>query len=204
MYYMPLHAGQDANAKLHSFWFRVTFKLGFPGPSPSLGTLYNCQLYSTLASKRNGREHSWCWCGGRPWPCHGVAVSDSELESLRPALVGQQLRGIWIQHCLFANAFEATWSGLNETIVTFSEDLIDSQAPGLSLSRTQQRAVLKIILSKNFQLEREINLKPIYDEEELEGPEPGSFVSQLCRNPRHLTDNAKKMVFWVYQAALPH
>jgi hypothetical protein len=94
-------------------------------------------------------------------------------------------RGIF-NRIVFANAFAASPKA---TIITFSEDIMMMDSP---IAVAQQRAVLKI-LSKNFQRE----IKAIYDEE-------GSFDSQLCKNPRHLTDNDKKMVFGVYRAALPH
>jgi hypothetical protein len=62
------------------------------------------------------------------------------------------------------------------------------------LNITEHCAVLKT-LSKSFQRE----IKAIFDE-------PGSFVSQLCRDSQHLTENAKKIVssFGTYRAALPH
>ena len=85
----------------------------------------------------------------------------------------------------FHNTFEAS---LNETIVTFPEDLMDSGSP---IAVIQQRAVLKN-LSKNFQRE----VKATKDEE-------GLFVSQLCRNRQHLREMAKEIVL-VYCAALHH
>jgi hypothetical protein len=105
------------------------------------------------------------------------AQEQHQLQSLKDS------RGI-LKNSIFANCFDAC---LHETIATYLADLMDSP-----LNVTQQRAVLKT-LSKSFQRE----IRAIFDE-------PGSFVSQLCRDSQHLTENAKKMVFGTYRAALPH
>ena len=105
------------------------------------------------------------------------AQEQAQLQSLKGS------RGI-LNTAIFGNCFEAC---LHETIATYLEDLMDSP-----VDVTQQRVVLKT-LSNNFQRE----IKSIFNE-------PGSFVSQLCRDSRHLTENAKKMVFGTYRAALPH
>ena len=83
---------------------------------------------------------------------------------------------------VFALPFEAS---LNETMASYSSDLMDSRV------NVTQRAVLKT-LSKNFQRE----IKSIFEE--------GTYVSEMCDNARHLTENANKMIFGVYRASLPH
>jgi hypothetical protein len=91
-------------------------------------------------------------------------------------------RGI-VNTSIFAYCFDAC---LHETIATYLADWMNSP-----LNVTQQRAVLKTF--KSFQRE----IKAISDE-------PGSFVSQLCRDSQHLAENAKKMVFGTDRAALPN
>jgi hypothetical protein len=84
---------------------------------------------------------------------------------------------------VFASCCEAS---LNEIIATYCADLMDTR-----VNVTQQCAVLKT-LTKNFQRK----IKIIHNE--------GTYVSELCKDSLHLTENANKMVFGVYQAALPH
>jgi hypothetical protein len=85
---------------------------------------------------------------------------------------------------IYAAPFEAS---PNETMATYPADLMDSP-----LHVTQQRAVLKT-LATSFQRE----IKAIFEDD-------GSFASQICKSSRHLVNNAKKRVFGVNQAALPH
>ena len=106
------------------------------------------------------------------------AQEQAQLQSLKDS------RSI-LKTSIFANCFDAC---LHKTIATNLADLIDSL-----LKVTQQRAVLKT-LSKSFQRE----IRAIFDE-------TGSFVSQLCRDSQHLSiENAKKMGFGTYRAALQH
>ena len=83
----------------------------------------------------------------------------------------------------FETSFEAS---LHDAMATFAHDLLDTQ-----VNTIQQRAVLKVV-AKSFQRE----IKAIYkDDPDLE---------QQCAVSRHLTENAKKMIFGVYRADLPY
>ena len=83
----------------------------------------------------------------------------------------------------FETSFEAS---LHEAMATFAIDLLDSP-----VNTIQQRAVLKV-LAKSFQRE----IKAIYKDD----PD----LVQQCQEPRHLTENARKMIFGVYRADLPY
>jgi hypothetical protein len=83
----------------------------------------------------------------------------------------------------FERSFQAS---LDETMATFAIDLLDSP-----VNTIQQRAVLKV-LAKSFQRE----IKAIYKDD----PD----LVQQCQEPRHLTENARKMIFGVYRADLPY
>ena len=71
-------------------------------------------------------------------------------------------------------------------MATFADDLLDSP-----VNTRQQRAVLKV-LAKSFQRE----IKAIYKDD----PD----LVQQCQAQRHLTENARKMIFGVYRADLPY
>ena len=83
----------------------------------------------------------------------------------------------------FESSFQAS---LDEAMANFSDDFLDSP-----VNTRQQRAVLKI-LSKSFQRE----IKAIYKDD----PD----LVQQCQAQRHLTENARKMIFGVYRADLPY
>jgi hypothetical protein len=111
-----------------------------------------------------------------------MAHADAPQQDAPPEreCVVRHTRGV-LDAKIYAARFKAS---LNETMATYPADLMDSP-----LHVTQQRAVLKT-LATSFQRE----IKAIFEED-------GSFASQISR---HLVDNAKKMVFGEYQAALPH
>jgi hypothetical protein len=83
----------------------------------------------------------------------------------------------------FESSFQAS---LDEAMANFSDDFLDSP-----VNTRQQRAVLKI-LSNSFQRE----IKAIYKDD----PD----LVQQCQAQRHLTENARKMIFGVYRADLPY
>jgi hypothetical protein len=83
----------------------------------------------------------------------------------------------------FETGFEAS---LHEAMATFADDMLDSP-----VNTGQQRAVLKVV-AKSFQRE----IKAIYKDD----PD----LKQQCEVPRHLTENARKMIFGVYRADLPY
>jgi len=83
----------------------------------------------------------------------------------------------------FETGFEAS---LHEAMATFADDMLDSP-----VNTGQQRAVLKVV-AKSFQRE----IKAIYKDD----PD----LKQQCAVPRHLTENARKMIFGVYRADLPY
>jgi hypothetical protein len=83
----------------------------------------------------------------------------------------------------FETGFEAS---LHEAMATFAPDLLDTPVDTI-----QQRAVLKVV-AKSFQRE----IKAIYKDD----PD----LKQQCAVPRHLTENAKKIIFGVYRADLPY
>ena len=83
----------------------------------------------------------------------------------------------------FESSFQAS---LDEAMANFSADLLDSP-----VNTRQQRAVLKT-LAKAFQRE----IKAIYKDD----PD----LVQQCQQQRHLTENARKVIFGVYRADLPY
>jgi hypothetical protein len=83
----------------------------------------------------------------------------------------------------FETGFEAS---LHDAMATFADDLLNTPVNAI-----QQRAVLKVV-AKAFQRE----IKAIYKDD----PD----LKQQCAVPRHLTENARKMIFGVYRADLPY
>jgi hypothetical protein len=110
-------------------------------------------------------------------------VEDGSLATTQDPPIKTHRPGGLLNLKKFETGFEAS---LHEAMATFADDMLDSP-----VNTGQQRAVLKVV-AKSFQRE----IKAIYKDD----PD----LKQQCEVPRHLTENARKMIFGVYRADLPY